>query len=107
MEIAHRAVRPCFDAHLGGPAQPLRAGPRCESLMTMELAVTAALFTGVVVYAVLGGADFGSGFFDLTAGGARRGAEVRTPGGSQHRSGLGGEPRLVDLCPRDVVDRVP
>lgn len=46
--------------------------------MSLELAVAAALFTGVVVYAVLGGADFGSGFFDLTAGSARRGAEVRT-----------------------------
>lgn len=46
--------------------------------MTLEVAVAAALFVGVVAYAVLGGADFGSGFFDLTAGGARRGAEVRT-----------------------------
>lgn len=43
-----------------------------------DRAVAAALVTGVVVYAVLGGADFGSGFFDLTADSARRGAEVRT-----------------------------
>lgn len=40
--------------------------------------MAAALFVGVVVYAVLGGADFGSGFFDLTAGRDLRGAEVRT-----------------------------
>ncbi|GAB2962627.1 hypothetical protein GCM10017788_79510 [Amycolatopsis acidiphila] len=33
-----------------------------------------ALFTGVLIYAVLGGADYGAGFWDLTAGGARRGA---------------------------------
>ena len=46
--------------------------------MTLEIAVAAALFAGVVVYSVFGGADFGSGFFDATAGGARRGAEVRT-----------------------------
>lgn len=45
--------------------------------MSLEIAVAAALFTGVVAYAVLGGADFGSGFYDLTAGGARRGAELR------------------------------
>jgi len=32
---------------------------------------------GVTAYAVLGGADFGAGFWDLTAGGAHRGARVR------------------------------
>jgi cytochrome d ubiquinol oxidase subunit II len=46
--------------------------------MSLEVAVAAALFVGVVAYALFGGADFGSGFFDLTAGGARRGAELRT-----------------------------
>lgn len=46
--------------------------------MSAEVAVAAALFVGVLAYAVLGGADFGSGFFDLTAGGDLRGAEVRT-----------------------------
>lgn len=46
--------------------------------MTLELAVAAALFAGVVAYAVFGGADFGAGFFDATAGGDVRGAEVRT-----------------------------
>jgi cytochrome d ubiquinol oxidase subunit II len=47
-------------------------------MMTIEFAVAAALFAGVLCYAVLGGADFGSGFHDLTAGGARRGAPLRT-----------------------------
>jgi cytochrome d ubiquinol oxidase subunit II len=46
--------------------------------MTVAVAVAAALFTGVVAYAILGGADFGSGFYDLTAGGAAQGAELRT-----------------------------
>jgi cytochrome bd ubiquinol oxidase subunit II len=32
---------------------------------------------GLTAYAVLGGADFGAGFWDLTAGGARRGGPVR------------------------------
>jgi cytochrome d ubiquinol oxidase subunit II len=35
------------------------------------------LVTGLTAYAVLGGADFGAGFWDLTAGGAERGARVR------------------------------
>ncbi|QGG93861.1 cytochrome d ubiquinol oxidase subunit II [Actinomarinicola tropica] len=46
--------------------------------MTLEAAVAAVLFLGVVLYAVLGGADFGSGFWDLTAGDASRGARIRT-----------------------------
>ncbi len=46
--------------------------------MSLEIAVAGALFIGVVAYAVLGGADFGSGFFDLTAGGSLRGSELRT-----------------------------
>src|ERR671921_424769 len=32
---------------------------------------------GITAYAVLGGADFGAGFWDLTAGGAERGGRVR------------------------------
>ncbi|HSI79288.1 MAG TPA: cytochrome d ubiquinol oxidase subunit II [Solirubrobacterales bacterium] len=39
--------------------------------------VLAALVLGIVAYAVLGGADFGAGFWDLTAGGAQRGARLR------------------------------
>ncbi|MCW2792030.1 MAG: cytochrome ubiquinol oxidase subunit [Nocardioides sp.] len=46
--------------------------------MTLALAVAAALFVGVTAYALFGGADFGSGFFDLTAGGSSRGGELRT-----------------------------
>ncbi len=35
------------------------------------------LMLGVTAYAILGGADFGAGFWDLTAGGAKRGDRVR------------------------------
>lgn len=38
----------------------------------------AVMFAGVIAYAVFGGADFGTGFWDLTAGDARRGARLRT-----------------------------
>jgi cytochrome bd ubiquinol oxidase subunit II len=44
--------------------------------MAVDLTV-AVLVLGLVMYAVLGGADFGAGFWDLTAGGAERGARVR------------------------------
>ncbi len=43
----------------------------------------AILIASLAAYAVLGGADFGAGFWDLTAGGARRGARLR---GLVHRS---------------------
>jgi cytochrome d ubiquinol oxidase subunit II len=36
------------------------------------------MFTGIVAYAIFGGADFGSGIWDLTAGDARRGARMRS-----------------------------
>jgi cytochrome d ubiquinol oxidase subunit II len=39
--------------------------------------VVGVLVAGLSAYAVLGGADFGAGFWDLTAGGAQRGARVR------------------------------
>jgi len=37
----------------------------------------AFIILGIAAYAVLGSADFGAGFWDLTAGGASRGARVR------------------------------
>jgi len=50
--------------------------------MLADLAL-AVLVLVLSAYAVLGGADFGAGFWDLTAGGARRGARLR---GLVHRS---------------------
>jgi cytochrome d ubiquinol oxidase subunit II len=46
--------------------------------VTLAAVVATAMFVGVLIYALLGGADFGSGFYDLTAGGSERGREVRT-----------------------------
>ncbi len=45
--------------------------------MSLAELVAVILFTGVVVYSVFGGADFGSGVWDLTAGNSRRGAPTR------------------------------
>ena len=39
----------------------------------MSTFAAVVLFVGVLAYAVLGGADYGAGFWDLTAGGAERG----------------------------------
>jgi cytochrome bd ubiquinol oxidase subunit II len=44
--------------------------------MLPELAA-ALMLVGVAAYVVLGGADFGAGFWDLTAGGPERGAPLR------------------------------
>jgi cytochrome d ubiquinol oxidase subunit II len=49
----------------------------------MNTFVAVILFTGVVLYSVFAGADFGAGFWDLTAGGADRG---RMPRGLIDRS---------------------
>ncbi|MEM7142258.1 MAG: cytochrome d ubiquinol oxidase subunit II [Actinomycetota bacterium] len=45
--------------------------------MTAAELVGAIMFVAVIAYAVFGGADFGSGVWDLTAGGTRRGARTR------------------------------
>src|SRR3954471_17628803 len=39
--------------------------------------VAAGLLLGVLAYALFGGADFGAGFWDLTAGGAQQGERQR------------------------------
>jgi len=43
----------------------------------MALACLALMMAGLTAYGLLAGADFGAGFWDLTAGGARRGGGVR------------------------------
>ena len=43
----------------------------------MSTAVAVVLLLAVVAYAIFGGADFGAGFWDLTAGGPERGAHPR------------------------------
>jgi cytochrome d ubiquinol oxidase subunit II len=46
--------------------------------MMLAAVLAAAMFVGVIAYALLAGADFGSGFYDLTAGIGMRGNELRT-----------------------------
>ncbi|MGW5233892.1 cytochrome d ubiquinol oxidase subunit II [Streptomyces nodosus] len=43
----------------------------------MSTVIAAILFIGVIAYALFGGADYGAGFWDLTAGGVGRGRRVR------------------------------
>jgi cytochrome d ubiquinol oxidase subunit II len=43
----------------------------------MTVVVGVVLLVAIVCYGVLGGADFGTGLWDLTAGGAQRGARAR------------------------------
>jgi cytochrome bd ubiquinol oxidase subunit II len=45
--------------------------------MNIADVAAALMFLGVVAYAILGGADFGSGVWDLFAGNAREGAHLR------------------------------
>lgn len=45
--------------------------------MTWAEIVLAMMWLGLTAYALLGGADFGGGFWDLVAGGAKRGAPQR------------------------------
>jgi cytochrome d ubiquinol oxidase subunit II len=44
----------------------------------MSTAAAVVLFTAITMYAIFGGADFGAGFWDLTAGGPERGARARS-----------------------------
>jgi cytochrome d ubiquinol oxidase subunit II len=43
----------------------------------VSTAAAVVLFVGVMAYAIFGGADFGAGFWDLVAGGTRRGEQPR------------------------------
>ena len=43
----------------------------------MSTIAAVILWFGVTTYVVCGGADYGAGFWDLTAGGAKRGARPR------------------------------
>ena len=45
--------------------------------MTLANACAAVMFGGITVYALLAGADFGAGFWDLIAGGSERGKQTR------------------------------
>jgi cytochrome bd ubiquinol oxidase subunit II len=43
----------------------------------MANACATIMIVGLTAYVILAGADFGGGFWDLTAGGVQRGGQVR------------------------------
>ena len=53
----------------------------------MTTLIAGVLLAGIVLYGVFGGADFGTGLWDLTAGGARRGAQPRASDRAPQRAG--------------------
>ena len=76
-ETDHRPRRAVRPPRTVGPRR--RSGHDCSarSDRVVSEAVAVVLFFGVTAYALFGGADFGSGFWDLTAGGAEKGARPR------------------------------
>ena len=74
--------------------------------MLPDIAI-ALIVAGMSAYAVLAGADFGAGFWDLTAGGAERGGPVTGDGPALDGPGVGGQPRVADLRPGHPLDRLP
>ena len=66
-----------------GAAVVLAAAPADPEAATSEVDAILAdiclgfVLLGITAYAVLGSADFGAGFWDLTAGGAQRGGRMR------------------------------
>ena len=62
---------------LPGPAVPGLRRRRPTRGRRMSTIAALILWFGVTSYAVFGGADYGAGFWDLTAGGAKRGARPR------------------------------
>ena len=86
-----------------------RLDRRLEAPMTHEALVDLAAgmaLVGLMAYAVLGGADFGGGVWDLFATGPRRRGAARGDR-PRHGAGLGGEPRLADLRDRRAVHLLP
>ena len=65
------------DAPYAPSAPPEETSPTPRGGGPVITAVAVVLLAAVVAYAVFGGADFGAGFWDLTAGGPERGARPR------------------------------
>ena len=84
-----------------------RCGGRGDRAMSLAEVCAALIVAGLTAYAVLAGADFGAGFWDLVAGGAERGARVRGLVERSMAPGLGGQPRLADLRAGVLLDGVP
>ena len=63
-----------------GPPAARSTRPRADetsAVVSLADVVAALLFVGVVAYALFGGADFGSGVWDLLAGGDEAGGALR------------------------------
>ena len=71
-----------------------------------ELPLVFALI-GLALYAVLAGADFGAGFWQLTAGRGPQAERVRDHAHNVDGAGLGGQPRLADLRADRRLDGLP
>ena len=67
----------------------------------------ALIVLGLTAYAVLAGADFGTGVWDVTAGEPPAGRPHAAPHRELDGPGVGGEPRLADLRAGDLLDRLP
>ena len=76
--------------------------------MTLDAYPLVLIVAGLTAYAVLGGADFGAGFWSLVAGRPGRDADVAArPRAPRDGPRVGGEPRLADLRARRLLDRLP
>ena len=71
-----------------------------------ELPLVFALI-GLALYAVLAGADFGAGFWQLFAGRGTAGRTCPRPRPQLDGAGLGGQSRLADLRPHRRLDGLP
>lgn len=71
----------------------------------MTTTVALVLLGAIISYGVLGGANFGTGLWDLTAGGAARGASPELDR-SRYRASVGGQPHLAHLLPRAALVRL-
>ena len=90
------------EPEVGSPYAPPagRDGPRRPGAATVIADTVAAVLVVVsTAYAVLAGADFGGGIWDLLAGSAARGERAATPHRPVHRAGVGSQPRLAGHRP--------
>ena len=92
-------------APLRGRDAPARRDGRRPMLADVPIVL---ILVGLAAYTVLAGADFGAGFWTLVPGGGRASRRRRArPRAPRDGAGLGGQPRLADLRPRRLLDRLP
>ena len=75
--------------------------------MTSADVVALVLVLAIAAYACGGGADYGAGFWDLTAGGDDARRPAAGAGRLRDGAGLGGQQRLAGLRAHPDLDRVP